>query len=120
MIGFVMSVVWLHTASLLVWTRSFAFELRIHLRQSVTMIGIVVAAILVNAGIYWLLRQFPLGVGQFVEQLVFLGLFAIITSVVIYSLTYAFGIHRSLKSRSEISQQLSNQFIDYEEEEAIW
>ena len=120
MIAFVMSVVWLHTASLLVWTRSFAFELRIHLRQSVTMIGIVVAAILVNAGIYWLLRQFPLGVGQFVEQLVFLGLFAIITSVVIYSLTFAFGIHRSLKSRSEISQQLSNQFIDYEEEEAIW
>lgn len=120
MIGWVMSVLWLHSASLVVWTRSFDFELRIHASQSAKMIGIAMASLLVNASIYWLLSQFPLGVGAFVEQLVFLGLFAIITSVVMYSLTYALGVHRSLKSRTELLQQLSTQFIDYEEEEAIW
>ncbi len=120
MISWVMSVLWIHSATLLVWTISFDVEIRVHLIQSAKMIGIAVTSLVVNAGIYWLLRQFPLGVEPFVEQLVFLGLFGIITSVIMYSLTFALGVQRSLKSRTELSQQLATQFMEYEEEEAIW
>ena len=120
LIGYVMMVTWFHLATLVGMTQSIDFELRVHLNQSTRMIGIVVTSLIVNGGIYWLLLQFPLGVGRVVEQLVFLALFAIITSVVMYSLTFALGVHRSLMSRDQLMQQLKTRFMDYEEEEAIW
>jgi hypothetical protein len=120
LIGYVMMVTWFHLATLVGMTQSIDFELRVHLNQSTRMIGIVVTSLIVNGGIYWLLLQFPLGVGRVVEQLVFLALFAIITSVVMYSLTFALGVHRSLMSRDQLMHQLKTRFMDYEEEEAIW
>ena len=120
LIGWVLSVAWLHLASLIVWTTSFDFELRIHFQQLGRMGLVVLAVLVLNGGIYWLLGQFPLGVDPLVEQLVFFSLFAIITSVVMYSLTYALGLHRSLQSKTELLHQLTTQFMDYEEEEAIW
>ena len=120
LIGYVMMVTWFHLATLVGMSQSIDFELRVHLNQSTRMIGIVVTSLIVNGGIYWLLLQFPLGVGRVVEQLVFWALFAIITSVVMYSLTFALGVHRSLMSRDQLMQQLKTRFMDYEEEEAIW
>ena len=120
LIGFVLSTLWIHLASLMVWTTSFDLELKVHVNQVGRMILVIIAVLVLNGGIYWLLGQFPLGVDPLVEQLVFFSLFAIITSVVMYSLTYALGIHRSLQSKTELLHQLTTQFMDYEEEEAIW
>jgi len=120
LVAYVMMAAWFHLSSLYALTQTIDFELRVHFNQSIRMMGIVGISLLVNGVIYWLLLQFPLGVGPVIEQVVFLGLFAIITSVVMYSLTYAFGVHRSLMSRDQLLHQLRTRFIDYEEEEAIW
>jgi hypothetical protein len=120
LLGYVMMLVWFHLSTLVGLTQSIDFELRVHWNQSIRMITIAVTALVVNGSIYWLLSQFPLGVGRVVQQLVFLGLFAIITSVVMYSLTFALGVQRSLMSRNQVLHQLKTRFIDYEEEEAIW
>ncbi len=119
-IGLAISGLWWHAAQLAGFVHSIGLEWRVHAAQSGKIWGVMLTSIAVNVLIRYGLRQAPLGVTPGVEDLLLLVLFALVTSVVVYSLTMTVGVQRLLRSRDDGLQHLSQRFMETEEEEAIW
>jgi len=120
LISFAIMLLWWHIATLREWVDTMGFEWRIHFLQSLKVLSGFVIAIVANAGILLVVAQVPLGVDPSIQGIVLAVIFAMITSVLVYSFNAVWGLNHTIRSLRIFVQETMDSIMSYEEEVSLW
>jgi len=120
LISFVFILVWWHVATLREWVDTMGFEWRIHLIQSLKGLSGFAISIVANAIILYVITQVPLGVDPSIQGIVLAVIFAMITSVIVYSFNAVWGLNQTVRSLRVFVQETMESMMSYEEEVSLW